>query len=216
MITPGKRLPELLSVLLALFAGVVVFINYLFHPSLLAAVTQFFLKVTVLTAGAALLMAAFNLLQRHVRRIPQKNVGSLLLTVAFIITFVAGLLPGEFRMGLGAWVYHWLLAPGLAALFALLPIFLAYALYRYLSVRTLGGFLLFLGLIVVLLGQIPSLIPFVPQMTEIRYAFITIPAAIAFRGVILGLSAGVILAVLTKLFGSIGITSPGSDDGGQG
>ena len=215
MTSSGKRLPALLAIILALLSGSLVFINYLFHPSILIVPAQFLLKVVVLTTGAAILMAAFNLLRGHVQRGAQKDVGSLLLIGAFIITFIAGLLPGAFRTGVGAWLYQWLLAPGLAALFALLPIFLAYALFRHLSVRTLGGFLLFLGLIIVLLGQTPSLVAFFPIVANTRQRVLTIPAAMAFRGVILGLAVGVILGIFLKAFALIQ-AAPAHRDGGDG
>ena len=137
-----KRLPEFLAVILAFIAGVMAFGNYFFQASFLREPTQFLLKVVILVSGAALLMAAFNLVTRHAIRAKNRDVGSALLLVGFAGAFVAGLMPGGFLTGPGGWLYQWLLAPGMAAIFALLPIFLAYALLRHLSVRDLGGFLL--------------------------------------------------------------------------
>jgi hypothetical protein len=174
------------------------------------------LKVVVLLTGAAILLAAFNLLRRHVQRVRRRDAGSLLLVGAFVVTFIAGLLPGEFKTGIGAWLYRWVLAPGLAAMFALLPIFLAYALYRHLSVRTVGGFLLFLGLIIVLLGQMPLLASFFPPATDIRHGVLIFPVAAAFRGVILGIATGVIMAFFLKAFDYIRIASGSVDEGDAG
>jgi hypothetical protein len=200
MTSPTRRLPEFLAILLAFLSGLLAFSNYFFKASFLVAPTQFLLKTVVLVSGAALVMAAFNLAWRHAGRAREKKVGSLLLIGGFVVTFVAGLLPGGFQAGLGGWLYQWLLAPGMAALFALLPIFLAYALFRHLSMRDLGGFLLFVGMVIVLIGQIPSLTSTFPILAALRHDLRTGPAAAAFRGVILGLAIGAILAIFVKLF----------------
>jgi len=200
MTSPFHRLPELLAIILAFLAGLLAFSNYFFDLPFLVTPTQFLLKTTVLVSGAALALAAFNLVGRHVRRVRRKDVGSLLVIAGFILAFVAGLLPGGFQTGLGGWLYQWLLAPGVAALFALLPIFLAYALFRHLSVRDLGGFLLFVGMVVVLVGQIPSLASNFPVLAALRHDLLIAPVAAAFRGVLLGLAVGVLVAISLKLF----------------
>ncbi len=197
-----RRLPEFLAILLAFIAGAMAFGNYFFPDSFLTAPTQFLLKTVILVSGVALLLAAFNLAGRHVKRAKDGDVGSILLAVGFIVAFIAGVLPGGFQSGLGGWLYHWMLAPGMAAILALLPIFLAYALFRHLDVRDLGGFLLFLGLVIVLVGQIPSLVAAFPILAAFRHDLLIGPAAAAFRGVILGLATGVILAIFLKLFPS--------------
>jgi len=195
-----KRLPEFLAVLLAFVAGLMVFGNYFFPRSFLTAPTQFLLKAVILVSGAALLMASFNLAWRHAKRATRKDVGSLLVVGGFIVAFVAGMMPEGFQAGIGGWLYQWLLAPGMAAMFALLPIFLAYALFRHLKLQDVGGFLLFLGMIAVLLGQIPALVAPFPWLSIFRHNLLVVPAPAAFRGVILGLATGVILAVFLKLF----------------
>lgn len=200
MFPSSSRLPEFLAIILAFLAGLLAFGNYFFDLPFLVAPTQFLLKTVVLVSGAALLLAALQLLGRHSLRARQKDVGSLFLALGFIITFVAGLLPGGYRTGLGAWMYQWLLAPGMAAIFALLPIFLAYALFRHLSVRDLGGFLLFISMVFVLLGQIPALSYRFPILAAVRHDLLIGPAAAAFRGIILGLATGVLLAIFLKLF----------------
>ena len=200
MNSPFRRLPELLAILLAFLSGLLAFSNYFFDLPFLVTPTQFLLKTVVLVSGAALVLAAFNLARRHVQRVRQRDVGSLLLIAGFIVAFIAGMLPGGFQTGLGGWLYQWLLAPGMATIFALLPIFLAYALFRHLSVRDLGGFLFFVGMVIVLLGQMPSLASNFPILAAFRHDLLIAPVAAAFRGVLLGLSAGVLLAIFLKVF----------------
>ncbi len=200
MTFPFHRLPEWLAIILAFLSGLLAFSNYFFDLPWLVTPTQFLLKTVVLVSAAALTLAAFNLARRHVQRARQKDVGSLLLLAGFIVAFIAGLLPGGFQTGLGGWLYQWLLAPGMAAIFALLPIFLAYALFRRLSVRDLGGFLLFVGMVIVLVGQIPSLASNFPVVAAFRHDLLIAPVAAAFRGVLLGLAVGALLAIFLKLF----------------
>ncbi|HFQ95238.1 MAG TPA: hypothetical protein ENK30_01575 [Anaerolineae bacterium] len=191
-----RRWPQWLTLAVALTAGLLAFANYFFPQSFLNGPTQALLKTTVLVSGGALLLAAFHLAWRHWPKARQKDPGSLLLLAGFAGTFVAGLLPGGFLAGAGNWLYHWMLAPGMAAVFALLPIFLAVALIRHLSLRDVGGALLFLGLMAVLLGQIPGLTANVPFLAGMRHDILIAPAAAAFRGVLLGIAIGSILALL--------------------
>jgi len=195
----SRSVPRLLAVLMALTSGLLALGNYFFGLAIFTTATQFVLKVTVLTSGAALLMAALHLAVRHVTRARHKDVGSLLLVLGFVLMFVAGLAPGGFGAGLGGWLYRWLLVPGMAALFALLPIFLAYALFRHLSVRDTGGVLFLLGLVIVLMGQTPALATKVPALAGLRHSLLIGPVAAAFRGVILGLSLGALMAIILKV-----------------
>ena len=207
-----NRLPTLIAVALAFFSGLFVFASYFWGLSFLASTSQFLLKTVVFVSGVALLLAALNLARRHVRRLQNRDWGSWLLVGGFGVAFAAGMTPGGFQTGAGRWLYHWLLAPGMAAVFALLPIFLAYALFRHLTLRDFGGFLLFVGMVVVLLGQMPSLAAQFPLLAELRRDILIGPGAAVFRGVILGLSIGVVSAILLKLFASLNSASLSTPD----
>ncbi|RME85123.1 MAG: hypothetical protein D6775_03675, partial [Caldilineae bacterium] len=122
-----------------------------------------------------------------------------LLVLGFAVTFVVGMLPAGFSLGAGRWLYDSVLAPGLAALFALLPVFLAYALVRHLRVQELGGALLALTLLLVLLGQTPLVIERLPLLAALRHDILIGPAAAAFRGMLIGLALGIVLSVFSRL-----------------
>ena len=64
---------------------------------------------------------------------------------------------------------------------------------------TWGRFFFILGLILVLLGQIPWLAIRAPLLAELRQQLLAVPVAAAFRGVLLGLGLGAVLAVLVRL-----------------
>ena len=191
-----RRWSEWLALAVALATGAIAFASYFFPKPWLSNLAQGVLKTTVLVSGGALLVASFNLIRRHWPKARQRDGGSLLLLAGFGVMFVTGLLPGGFLAGVGSWLYHWILAPGLAALFALLPIFLAVALFRHLSLRDVGGVLLFVGLVTVLLGQVPALTARIPFLAAARHDLFIAPVAAAFRGMLLGIALGSILALL--------------------
>ena len=180
-------------------SGVVVFLQYFFPTSAtLTGLAQPFLQWVVLLTATALLLAVANLVARHVRQLPQQQLSGFLL-VGFAVMFLAGLLPAGYEHGLGQWLYRWLLAPGLAALFALLPIFLGYALVQRLRIRDVGGLLFALALVLVLLGQTPLLVDKLPFLAAIRHDILIAPVAAVFRGVLIGLALGVILTTLSRI-----------------
>ncbi len=195
-----RSLPQKLAVLLAIIAGGLAFLDYFFTLPILRTPTQIVLKIVILTSAAALMLAAFNLLWRHIRQARAKKLESIGVILGFIVMFIAGLLPTTYQAGVGRWLYEWLLAPGMAAIFALLPIFLIYALLRHLDIRSLGGALLFAAFVIVLLGQTPWIAHALPWLAMTRYHLLTGPAAIAFRGVLLGIALGILITLITRFF----------------
>ncbi len=190
---------RVLALLIGLVGGVVIFFQYFFPTSTtFTSLAQPFLQWVVLLTAASLLLAIGNLLVKHVRQLPQQQLSGFLL-VGFAVMFVAGLLPSGFENGLGQWLYRWLLAPGLAALFALLPIFLGYALVQRLRIRDVGGLLFALALVLVLLGQTPLFADKLPFLAAIRHDILIAPVAAVFRGVLIGLALGVILTTLSRV-----------------
>ena len=194
-----NRLPSLLAIILAFLAGLIIFADYFWKIPILSSTSQFLLKTVVLVSATAILLAAFNLAVRHTGKLRSPKLESWLLVGGFIIAFGVGLMPEGFNAGAGRWLYHWLLAPGMAAIFALLPIFLAYALLRRFHLRDFGGFLFFLGMVITLLGQTPPIAARFPLLARARQTLLSGPVAIAFRGVILGLALGALLAILLRI-----------------
>ena len=187
------------ALILAFVAGIMVFADYFLSTPFLAGPAQGLLKITMLVSGGAVLLTAFRVAWRHGRQARAHHGPSMVLVGAFGLMFLAGLLPEGYLTGLGGWLFQWLLAPGMAALFAMLPIFLAYALLRHLDLRDAGGILLFVGMLVVLVGQIPHLTARVPFLAGLRHDMLIAPVSAAFRGVLMGLAIGVTLSVLYRL-----------------
>ncbi len=195
---PSPSTPTLVRILALVVGGVagaVVFFNYFAPVSPISELAQPVLQAVVLLTAAALLWGSLHLLVRHLGQM-RHNRASIAVVVGFVLTFVSGLFPGGYDAGWGRWVLEWLLVPGLAALFALLPIFLAFALYQRLRIRDLGGLFFVLGLLLVLLGQTPAL---APLLGGLRHNLLVGPVAAAWRGVLIGLALGIVLAAFSRL-----------------
>lgn len=183
---------------LGILTAIILFLQYFLPTTWLSNLAQPFLFWIIALTATALVLAAANLWFKHLRRIPD-SISSTLLVAGFGVALVAGLLPNGFEAGLGQWIYRWLIAPGLAALFALLPIFLAYALYRHLQLRSVGSVLLALSLVLVLLGQTPLIAERVPVLAALRHDILIGPAAVAFRALIILLALGLTLNTWARL-----------------
>jgi hypothetical protein len=196
---PLRTVWRVLAILIGSVGGVVVFLQYYFpNSTTLNSLAQPFLQWVVLLTAASLVLAIGNLLTRHIRQLPGQYLSGFLI-VGFLVMFVAGLLPKGYTDGLGQWLYHWLLAPGMAALFALLPIFLVYALIQRLHIRDIGALLFAIALLLVVLGQTPLLVDKLPVLAAIRHDILIAPVAAVFRGILIGLALGVILTILTRI-----------------
>jgi len=196
---PLRTVWRVLAILIGLVSGIVVFLQYFFpDTATLNSLAQPFLQWVVLLTAASLLLAIGNLVARHIRQLPGQHLSGFLI-VGFVVMFVAGLLPAGYTDGLGQWLYRWLLAPGLAALFALLPIFLGYALIQRLHIRDIGALLFAIALLLVVLGQTPLLVDKIPFLAAIRHNILIAPVAAVFRGILIGLALGVILSILTRI-----------------
>lgn len=188
-----------LAGILAAAAGVVVFLNYFLPGTAITQLAQPVLQAVVLLSAVGLLLASARLAVRHLLQI-RRSPASIALVAGFVLALTAGLLPEGFEGGAGAWIYQWLLGPGLAAVFALLPVFLVFALWRHLSLRDAGMVLFALSLIAVLLAQTPWLAAQVPALAAVRHNLLVGLGAAVFRGVLIGLALGAVLAVLARLF----------------
>ena len=119
------------------------------------------LYTTVVALSAiALLLGVLNVVLLHVRRI---RVGesewsfSLVLLLCLTGTLVAGVVaPNGVFSPIVSWLFDSLIAPGEAALFALLPFFLAVAAWRYLRIDREGAGWMVAGVLLMIFVQMPS------------------------------------------------------------
>lgn len=127
-------------------------------PTLTALVSSGF-EWVLLLAGVALLLGVVNVLWLHIRRIALgQRDWPLSLALIAVLAAVAGaglLNPTGVRSPLLEWVFDAVIAPGQAALFAMLVFFMAAAAYQYLRIGRRGGVWMLIGFLVIVLAQTP-------------------------------------------------------------
>lgn len=160
----------------------------------------------MLLGGVALLVGAVNVVWLHLRRIQQGQqewMLSLVLLAVLLPTFVAGIVnPAGARSPLLQWVFDSVVAPGQAALFALLIFFMAAATYRFLRVGRAGGAWLLVGALLVIAVQMPAATAWLPAgWVDATFWFVDAPVTAAVRGLLLGSALAMLVAGLRLLLG---------------
>ncbi|HHY55469.1 MAG TPA: hypothetical protein GYA08_08530 [Chloroflexi bacterium] len=160
----------------------------------------------VLLGGVALLLGVVNVLWLHIRRIAhgQRDWGlSLVLVAVLVAVATSGLLsPAGAASPLLEWVFDAVIAPGQAALFALLVFFMAAAAYQYLRIGRRGGTWLLAGFLAILAAQTPFVAAWLPPGgADAVNWFLNAPVMAALRGVLLGGSLALLIVGLRLLLG---------------
>lgn len=160
----------------------------------------------VLLGGVALLLGVVNVLWLHIRRIAlgQRNWGLSLALVAILVAVASsGLLsPAGAASPLLAWVFDAVIAPGQAALFALLVFFMAAAAFQYLRIGRRGGAWLLAGFLIILVAQTPLIAAWLPPgSADAANWFLNAPVMAALRGILLGGSLALLVVGLRLLLG---------------
>jgi hypothetical protein len=160
----------------------------------------------ILLGGVALLLGVVNVLWLHIRRIAlgQRDWGLSLVLVAVLVAVASsGLLsPAGAASPLLEWIFDAVIAPGQAALFALLVFFMAAAAFQYLRIGRRGGAWLLAGFLVILAAQTPFVTAWLPPgSADAANWFLNAPVMAALRGVLLGGSLALLVVGLRLLLG---------------
>lgn len=160
----------------------------------------------VVLAAVVLLLGAINLLWVHIKRIQHGYAGwwqSLLLVVAMAGVLIAGLVnPSGDRSPLVEWTFDALLAPGYAALFALLAFFTAVAIYQQIAVRSRSAPWVLIGLLAATLAQMPAaraLLP--PGFSDAAVWFADVPLTATLRGALIGVAIAMVVVAVRFVTG---------------
>ncbi len=191
-----------LSVALAMWTGGLVLLHYFWPIAPVREAVQPVLRTVVLLSAMVLVLAAVRLVRHHGRRWRQPESAAFLVGAG--LSLGTGLLPGGYEAGPGWWVYAWLLRPGWAALLALVPVFLLAALYRRLRIDEPAALLFVTGLVLMLAAQTPAVVAIWPWLAELRHALLSWLVAPVLRGILIGLSLGVVWRVLAYRGGRSG------------
>jgi hypothetical protein len=206
------------SVALAMGFGLVVLLGYFFgtnlagEPTMLGLLRDYFIRGAVIVAAVALLVGITNLTSVHIHKITKRDRpgSSVVLLAALFITLLVGLFDiyrtyqsgSQTLMGVN-WLFINIQIPIETSLMAVLAISLTYAATRLFSLRmTVFSIIFLVVIILILLGSIPQLTNQIPFLTEVRNWIIEVPAVGGARGILLGVSLGIIATGLRILMGS--------------
>ena len=161
----------------------------------------------------ALVLATVTLIQTHTARIRRRTEHwqySLVVFAGLIIMVLIGVPFGP-QNSIFEWLYNNVQLPMDATMFSLLAFFIASAAYRAFRARTFEASLLLLTAVVVMMGNVPigdfiwntimSLSPWTDKVSEARQWILDNPNLSARRGIILGVSLGVISQSIRIILG---------------
>jgi len=166
----------------------------------------------------AFALGAINLTRIHWRNISNKRPTrpySIVLLVGMYSMFVFGAIASPFRLDPSASVlpagfiqtfipvwefaYYKMFVPVYAMVFALLGFYIASAAYRAFRAKTVDSTIMLVSGILIILGMAPAVELAVPQLDLIRDWILNYPNTAGQRGILLGLSLGIIAFSFDRL-----------------
>jgi hypothetical protein len=205
---------RILPTVVAVSTGIIMLLLTLLPVPGLSPVRTLLLQWAMLLGAFAFILAYFQLLRVHLARVrsaKRDKFTSLLVVVSALIGLGVVLTEGILKKGGGSgtasqWLLTNLLVPGESTLLALTAITLILAGMRILRARrTVGSVIFLLVALLVLLGTMPYL----GILGEAAAWIQNVPALAGMRGLLLGVSLGILLTGLRVIFM---VTRPHSDE----
>lgn len=196
------RIFSVIFAFIAITAGVLVLLGY-FIPAF-SVIQVLLLNWAVILAGVAVIVGVFNLALVHsdkVRRGEKGSIYSALLVVSLLATLIFGIFlrPGHTIMKM---VVNGIIIPSEAALMGLLTISLLYAAIRLLRRRVdLMSIIFLITAAFVLLGTATLTFGGIPLIGEASQWVTQVLALGGARGILIGVSLGILMTGLRVLFG---------------
>jgi hypothetical protein len=190
---------------IAIGVGIVVLLGYFLQIDLLVNIRITLLEWATILIGVALLVGVANLFMVHWNRATSdypNRYNSIALLVGMVLTL---LIVGYFGPTdpISVWIFNYIQIPIEASLMALLSIVLIYAGVRLLRRKPNLLTIVFLATAVVILLMSGPLFGIdIPGLAELRIWIGKVPAVAGARGILLGISLGIIAAGLRILMGS--------------
>lgn len=191
---------------IAISVGLVILLGYFLPLKQFVDLRLILLDWSVLLAAVAGLVAIINLVINHIKHIrqPKKiDVYGIVLILAFLATFIAGMLMGPSNPGFGKVVTH-IQVPVEASLLGILTISLAVAAFKFFQTRKGLASTIFMVSVVVFLLMNSWLLAFgqnIPVINELLSAIKILPLAGA-RGILLGIALGALATGIRILIGA--------------
>ena len=195
---------RLTTVIVALCVGAVALERSGLVPAL-SSLTAHLFEWGILLAAFALLLGAVNVVIVHTRRIQAGQPGwilSLALVIALATTLFAGMVSASgLTSPLMDWFFAAIIAPGYAALFALLVFFMAGAAFALLRFDRKGGGWLLMGVLLMVAAQTPAIRSALPsEFSSVVIWLLDAPIMASLRGVLLGVALALVALALRFLF----------------
>jgi len=173
----------------------------------------------VTIAAFAFLLGAINVVRVNLMRIRQRKGGlySLVTLAAMLLVLVFGLTDGPHSLAV-QWTFKWVLVPLQATLFSLMAFFVVVAAWRVFRLRNLeSALLLLVGVLIlvsqvplkfpwadgvlILVSQVPLKFPWAEDLAGFKNWILAVPATAGARGIILGVTLGIVTTGLRLLLG---------------
>mgnify|MGYP001828272671 FL=1 len=189
----------------AIGVGIVVLLGYFLQIDLLVNVRIMFLEWATILVGIALLVGVVNLLIVHWHKAtsehPSRHNSIALLVGLFVTLLIVGYFGPTNPVSM--WIFNYIQIPIEASLMALLSIVLIYAGVRLLRRKPNLMTIVFIATAVVILLMSGPLFGIdIPGLAELRIWIGKVPAVAGARGIMLGISLGIIAAGLRILMGA--------------
>ena len=166
---------------------------------------------TLVIGPFALVLAIVTLVQTHWTRIRRRSEYwqySFLVFIGMIVMLGFGIPLGQ-KSSVFVWLFEYVQVPMDATMFSLLAFFIASAAYRAFRARTLEATLLLGAALIVMIGNVPigdviwnTVMPFRDNLpSDARQWILDNPNLSARRGIILGISLGVISQSIRIILG---------------
>jgi hypothetical protein len=193
------------STALAIAVGLIVLAGYFLSFDLLINLRKVLLEWGLILLAVALLVGIFNLFSVHWKKIitaQRDGLYSMVLIGALILTLaVVGWFGPAYPYSL--WIFNNIQFPIETSLMAILLVILVFAAFRLLSRRAnLLSVIFIITVVVILLTTGPLFGMQVPGLNELRDWVARVPAAAGARGILLGVSLGIVATGLRILMGA--------------
>lgn len=177
---------------------------YIPHPISEQALNEISVWLRIIT-GFGMLLGIASLCHIHYQKIKSLTAGwgySAIVFVSMIVTTLVGLWAGGEEEGTGlGWVYNYMLVPLQGTMFSILAFFVASAAYRAFRARTKEATVLLLAAIIVMAGRVPLGEYIFAPISSVSDWILNVLNTGARRGIIIGISLGVIATSLKIILG---------------
>ncbi len=208
MRTIRLTIPLLLAFVFGVFG---IAIQYTAHPGASDA-KELISQWSIIIGGMAWVLGAYSLIGLHLGKMKKKEEGwgySIFFFAGFGVVVLASFYNGgrwfwNAQVAEGSlyqWLYNALFVPAGATMFSLLGFFIASAAVRTFRARSFEATLLLVAAMIVMLGRVPlgeMISGYFPRVSD---WLMKVPNTAARRGILMGVSIGVIAMSLRIIFG---------------